>query len=198
MFNSSQNQSSVPRTAPLAWGLGLAAATLGLTPAIGSAQVETPQLLIAQGAMIQSTSAQRETLYLNNDRTYAYNLIAAERATIDGITIPAGATIVGRYEPAPGGLRYVATAVTYGNYSYPISATSGVLEDVKDPRDTSAGAIAGDAAIGAAGGTVIGEVFGEAGVGEILGGAAAGAVVGNVTADRVVVIESDRPIVLYD
>ncbi|BAU62955.1 hypothetical protein STA3757_03060 [Stanieria sp. NIES-3757] len=147
---------------------------------------------------IQATSAQKETIYLNNDRTYSYNLIAGERTVIDGVVIPAGATIVGKYVPAKGGLRYVAEAVTYGNYSYRINATSDILKDVKDPRDTSVGSIATDAGIGAAGGAVLGEVLGGgAGVGEIVGGAAAGAAVGNITADRVVVIKPDTPITLY-
>ena len=158
----------------------------------------SPRIGLAQNRSIAANSAQRETLYLNNDRTYSYNLIAERRGVIDKIVIPAGATIVGKYVPAKGGLRYIAEAVTYGQYSYRISASSGVIEDVKDPRDRSAGAIIEDAAIGAAGGTILGEVFGDAGVGEILGGAAAGVVVGNVTADRVVVIEPKATIVLYD
>jgi hypothetical protein len=116
---------------------------------------------------------------LNNDRVYSYNLIATERSIIDGITIPAGATIVGRYEPAPGGLRYVANAVVFGDRSYRISAVSETIEDVKDPRDTSAGAIAEDAAIGAAGGAIIGEIFGGIDVEEIIGGAVAGGYVRN-------------------
>lgn len=157
-----------------------------------------PTVATAQNPSIAAVSAQLETLYLNNNRTYSYNLIADERAVIDGIVIPKGATIVGKYVPAQGGLRYVAEAVTYDRYGYRISAISPILEDVKDPRDTSAGAIAEDAAIGAAGGMIIGEIFGDAGVGEILGGAAAGAVVGNVTADHVVVIDPKVPIVLYD
>lgn len=160
----------------------------GLSPSIG----------LAQNGSITATSAQLETLYLNNNRTYSYNLVADRRGVIDRIVIPAGATIVGKYIPAKGGLRYIAQAVTYGKYSYPISASSGVLKDVKDPRDTSAGAIIEDAAIGAAGGTVLGEIFGDADVEEILGGAAAGVVVGNVTADRVVVIDPKAPIILYD
>ncbi len=154
--------------------------------------------VLAQNRTITANSAQRETLYLNNDRTYSYNLIAQRRGVIDKIVIPAGATIVGKYVPAKGGLRYLAEAVTYGQYSYRISASSRVLKDVKDPRDRSVGAILEDAAIGAAGGTILGEVFGDADVVEILGGAAAGVVVGNVTADRVVVIEPTAPIVLYD
>lgn len=157
-----------------------------------------PLAALAQNRSIKANSAQLETLYLNNNRTYSYNLTAEERGVIDGIVIPVGATIVGKYVPAKGGLRYLAEAVTYGRYSYRINASSSVLEDVKDPRDISAGAIAEDAAIGAAGGTILGEIFGDADAGEIIGGAAAGVLVGNVTADRVVVIHPDTPIVLYD
>lgn len=73
-----------------------------------------------------------------------------------------------------------------------------MIKDVKDPRDTSAGAIAEDAGIGAAGGTILGEVFGDAGVAEIVGGAAAGVATGNLTADRVVVIEPNSAIALYE
>ena len=168
------------------------------TIAIVSASLLSPIVGLAQNKTLTAKSAQKETLYLNNDRTYSYNLVAQKRGVIDGIVIPVGATIVGKYVPAKGGLRYVAEAVTYSKYSYRISAISEILKDVKDPRDTSAGAIAEDAAIGAAGGTIVGEVFGDAGVGEIVGGAAAGVVVGNVTADRVVVIEPDAAIFLYD
>lgn len=160
---------------------------------------EAKPTVIAQNANLLATSAQQETLYLNNDRTYSYNLVASERGVIDDIVVPVGATIVGKYVPAEGGLRYVAEAVSYGRYSYSINASSGVIKDVKDPRDTSAGAIAGDAGIGAAGGAILGEVLGDdAGAAEIIGGAAAGAAVGNLTADRVVVIEPDSRIALYD
>ena len=160
---------------------------------------QTHQLLIAQSPNLLARSAQRETLYLNNDRTYSYNLIAKQRGVIDGIVVPVGATIVGKYVPAKGGLRYVAEAVTYDRYSYNISAYSGVIKDVKDPRDTSAGAIAGDAGIGAAGGAILGEIFGDgAGAAEIIGGAAAGAATGNLTADRVVVVAPNTAIALYD
>ncbi|WP_052055337.1 hypothetical protein [Myxosarcina sp. GI1] len=168
-----------------------------LTAPTGVAR-EAEQIKLAQNNTVVANSAQQETLYLNNDKTYSYNLVAAERTTIDGVTVPAGATIVGKYVPADGGLQYVAEAVTYDQYSYSINATSQVIEDVKDPRDRSAGSIAKDAGIGAAGGAILGEVLGdEANVGEIVGGAAAGAAVGNVTADRVVVIEPNTPITLY-
>ena len=159
---------------------------------------QKPQRLIAQNIALKAESAQEETLYLNNDRTYSYNLVAQERGVIDGIVVPAGSTIVGKYVPVEGGLRYVAEAVTYDDYSYSINAASGIIKDVKDPRDTSAGAIAGDAGVGAAGGAILGEVFGDAGAAEIIGGAAAGAATGNLTADRVVVVEPNRAIALYE
>ena len=158
----------------------------------------SPTVALAQSRSIEATSAQLETLYLNNNRSYSYNLIAEKRGVIDGIIIPAGATIVGKYVPAKGGLRYFAEAVVYDRYSYRISATSQVIQDVKDPRDNSIGAIVEDAAIGAAGGAILGEVFGDADAEEIVGGAVAGVIVGNVTADRVVVIEPNQLIILYD
>ena len=170
------------------WTIALIVGSSVLYPTVGLAQSRT----------IAANSAQQETLYLNNDRTYSYNLVAEERGVIDGVVIPAGATIVGKYVPAEGGLRYIAEAVTYDRYSYSISASSPILKDIKDSRDTSAGAIAEDAAIGAAGGTILGEIFGSAGAEEIIGGAAAGAAVGNLTADRVVEIDPTASIVLYD
>ncbi|MGL5804420.1 MAG: hypothetical protein ACRC2R_25255 [Xenococcaceae cyanobacterium] len=155
------------------------------------------QILISQNSSLAATSAQKETLYLNNDREYSYNLKTAKSARINGISIPAGATIVGRYEPAKGGLRYVANAVIFNGKTVNINAASEVLKDVKDPRDTSAAAIAEDAAIGAGASVILGEALGEADAEEIVGGAAAGGVVGNVTADRVVVIKPDVAINLY-
>lgn len=152
---------------------------------------------VAQSRTIEAKSSQQETIYLNNDRTYDYNLVATQPGTIGNVSVPVGATIVGRYVPTEGGLRYEARAVTYDQYSYTISAQSETIEDVKDPRDTSTGAVAEDAGIGAAGGAVLGEVLGDAGATEIIGGAAAGAATGNLTADRVVVVEPDESIILY-
>ena len=182
--------------------LGIATASLifiegAIAPGATSAQ-KADEISIAQASVLQAESAQSETLYLNNDRTYSYNLVAKEKGVIGDVTVPAGATIVGKYVPAEGGLQYVAEAVTYDDYSYTINASSSVIEDEKDPRDTSTGAVAEDAGIGAAGGAVLGEVLGDAGAAEVVGGAAAGAATGNLTADRVVVIEPDSEISLYE
>ncbi|MGJ3245108.1 MAG: hypothetical protein ACFE0I_03420 [Elainellaceae cyanobacterium] len=151
---------------------------------------------VAQASIIQTTSAQNGTLYLNNDRIYSYNLEVEDDTRINGIYVPAGAVIQGRYEPAEGGLRYVARSVIIGDRSYSIYATSRILEDEKDPRDISAGSIAEDAGIGAIGGAILGEITGDIDAGEVIGGAAAGAATGNITADRVVVVEPEEPIYL--
>ena len=182
--------------------LGIATASLifiegAIAPGATSAQ-KVDETSIAQASVLQAKSAQQETLYLNNDRTYSYNLVAKERGVIGGVTVPVGATIVGKYVPAEGGLQYVAEAVTYDDNSYTINASSSVIKDEKDPRDTSAGSVAEDAGIGAAGGAVLGEVLGDAGAAEVVGGAAAGAATGNLTAERVVVIEPDSEISLYE
>ena len=138
-----------------------------------------------------------ETLYFNPDTTYSLPLVVESAVTINGRNLPTGTVIQGRLEPVEGGLRYVATGIEAGGLTQPLAATSVVLEDIKDPRESSAGAIAGDAAIGAAGGAVIGAVIGD-GISllEILGGAATGVIVGNVTAQRVVIIEPNEPVIL--
>ncbi|MGP1373994.1 MAG: hypothetical protein ACTS3T_14280 [Almyronema sp.] len=167
------------------------------TAPVASAQPAT-ETLIAQTNTIETTSAQSETLYLNEDRSYAYDLEVERAVTIDGLYLPVGSLIQGSYQPAgDDGLRYIATAAIVEGQTYRLNATSDVIDDQKDPRDTSGGAIAEDAAIGAAGGAVLGEILGGIDLGEVLGGAAAGVAVGNLTADQVVVVEPDEPIVLY-
>ncbi|MGF1498628.1 MAG: hypothetical protein ACFB8W_17650 [Elainellaceae cyanobacterium] len=155
--------------------------------------------LVSQANAIRATSAQNQTLYLNDDRIYSYNMEVLTGTTVNGLSIPAGATLRGRYEPtAQGdGLRYVVYGVEISGQRYSLSAASPVLDDQTDPRDTSVGSVAEDVGIGAAAGAVLGEVTGEIDALEVLGGAAAGGVVGNVTADNVVVIEPNEPITLY-
>ena len=153
---------------------------------------------IAQGtSVLRTTLEQDDTLYLNRDKTYSYDLVLRSAGAIGGQRLPVGAVIRGQFEPAEGGLVYVANSVEVADRIYRVNATSELLRDRKDPRQTSTGAILTDAAIGAAGGYVIGEVLGDAGVWEVVGGAAAGVVVGNTTAPFVVVIKPEDQIVLY-
>lgn len=179
--------------------------TLFLLPLILSAaiapvfplQAAEPVLLAQASSTMQTASRNGETLYLNRDTTYDYSLRVTSSTNFGGLNIPSGAIVRGRFEPVSGGLRYVATRVEVGDRIISLQATSDTLHDVKDPRETSAGAILGDAGIGAAGGALLGGILGDGvSVGEVLGGAAAGAIVGNVTAQRIVVIEPNQTIIL--
>lgn len=176
----------------------LIGATIMFAPAASASFNEGALVAQASNRYITTTSAQQGTLYLNSDKRYSYNLEVARGGRFAGFNVPAGSIIRGQYVPAEGGLRYVANAVIINGRAYNINARSGVLETLKDPRDTRGGSVAEDAGIGAVGGIVLGEIFGDADIEEILGGAAAGAAVGNLTADQVVVIEPDQPINLYD
>ncbi|MBE9079645.1 hypothetical protein IQ241_20505 [Romeria aff. gracilis LEGE 07310] len=181
-----------PLAQMLAWTAGIAV-LIGTT----SVRAQSYPTLMAQSATIEASSAQEDTLYLNEDRNYSYNLEVERGITVNGLYLPAGTVIQGRYEPAgDDGLQYIADTAIVGNRAYNLQATSRVLDDQKDPRDTSIGSIGGDAAIGAAGGAALSEIFGDIDVIEVLGGAAAGVAVGNLMADRVVVVRPDDLILL--
>lgn len=155
-------------------------------------------IIVAQAAQPLDTSIRsEETLYLDRDAVQEYNLSLQSRTAVGNQFLPAGSIIRGQFEPVDGGLRYVANSVEVGDRIFDLNAVSETLTDQKDPRQTDTGDIIEDAAIGAAGGLIIGEVLGDVDFLEVLGGAAAGVVVGNVTAQRVVVIEPDQSILLY-
>lgn len=160
-------------------------------------QTTTSGQVAQESGSIQTTLDNPETLYLDKRESYAYDLVVRNTTTFGGRRLPVGAVIRGQFQPADGGLFYVAESVELADRIFPISAVSQLIRDRKDPRETSAGAILTDAAIGAAGGYVLGEVLGDADFLEVLGGAAAGVVIGNTTAPFVVVIKPDEPIVLF-
>ena len=157
----------------------------------------TGQGPLQSSTTVQAALAQDETLYLNKNSTYSYNLVVRNAATLGGQRLPVGAIVRGQFEPAEGGLVYKANSVELGDRIYQVNASSELLRDRKDPRQKTTGAIVTDAAIGAAGGYVLGEVLGDANVWEVVGGAAAGVLVGNTTAPSVVVIKPEDQIVLY-
>lgn len=164
---------------------------------VGQSAPQSDRRVAQSDTVVRTTLDQNDTLYLNKDRTYDYDLVVRNASAINGQRLPVGAIIRGRFEPAEGGLVYVADSVELGDRIVRINAVSELLRDRKDPRQTSTGAILTDAAIGAAGGYVLGEVLGDAGVIEVLGGAAAGVLVGNTTAPFAVVIRPEDEIVLY-
>ena len=159
-------------------------------------RVVAPAAIAQTAATLSATTIDGEPLYLSSDAVHEHRLQLTNGATVNGIAFPSGSTVRGRFEPVDGGLQFVADAIESGSQVYRLNATSALLHDQKDPRETSAGAIIGDAAIGAAGGLVLGEVFGDADFLEILGGAAAGVIVGNTTAPFVVVVEPNQTITL--
>ncbi|MEL6814337.1 MAG: hypothetical protein AAFP03_05925 [Cyanobacteria bacterium J06598_3] len=157
----------------------------------------TPAELSQNGAVLQTTLEQDETLYLNNKSTYDYDLVLRSASSIGSQRLPVGTIVRGQFEPFEGGLVYRASSVEVADRIYQVDASSELLHARKDPRQISTGAILTDAAIGAAGGYVLGEVLGDAGVVEVIGGAAAGVLVGNTTAPFVVVVNPEDAITLY-
>jgi hypothetical protein len=105
--------------------------------------------------------------------------------------VPAGAILEGQFQPVSGGTQFFSRSILINGQSYPFFAQSGVFTNQKDPRQTSGGAIAGDAVAGAAAGALLGGLLGNRVISteKVLGGALAGAVVGNVTAPEVAVIK---------
>ncbi|PZO19750.1 MAG: hypothetical protein DCF25_07780 [Leptolyngbya foveolarum] len=147
--------------------------------------------------VLRTTLEREETLYLNKDKTYDYDLVLRAASAIGNQRLPVGTVVRGRFEPAEGGLVYVANSVEIADRILPIRAASELLRDRKDPRQTSTGAILTDAAIGAAGGYLLGEVFGRPDLWKVAGGAAAGVLVGNTTAPAVVIVKPEDAIVLF-
>lgn len=182
--------------------IALSLLPLLLLPVLTAAPVQAgptqPALFTQSSPTLRTVSNEDKTLYLNRDAVREYTLRVDTATTFSGISLPAGALVRGQFEPVSGGLRYVAHSVEANGRIYSVRAASQTLHDVKDPRETSVGAVLTDAAIGAAGGAAIGGILGggRIHVGEVIGGAAAGAVLGNVTAQRVVVIEPEQAIVL--
>nr|WP_290226667.1 hypothetical protein [Trichocoleus desertorum] len=63
--------------------------------------------------------------------------------------------------PVSGGGQFMASRLWVNGRAYRFAAESPLLHDVKDPKQTSVGAIATDAAIGAVGAIGIGKVLGR-------------------------------------
>ncbi len=167
-----------------------------------SSQTNAPQNRVAQvfrstlslpvGQAIATKIDRKDTLYIAKGETVNAILLVAEDipATNGTILIPAGAAIEGQFIPAEGGSKFVAQKFTSRGATVKLQAESALINDMKDPRETGAGAILTDAGIGGAAGAVLGGVLrGNVQIIDILGGAAASVLVGNVTAPQVTVIE---------
>ena len=158
------------------------------------------QVLLRSGDTVVARYAgpERQIVRTGEPRSLTLNLSQPILNRAGQITIPANSLIEGELVPIEGGRQFVASHIIINGSAYSLAAESALLPDVKDPRRTSTGAIARDAALGAAGGIVAGRVLGQRRITavQVLGGAAAGAAIGNVTAPRTVVIEPEQDITL--
>ena len=156
------------------------------------AQVFRSTFNLPVGQAIATKINRQDTLYINKGETVKTSLLVAQDISANNgtVLIPAGAVIEGQFVPAEGGSKFVAQKFTSRGATVRLQAESALINDVKDPRETSAGAILTDAGIGGAAGAVLSGILrGNVQILDILGGAAAGAVIGNVTAPQVTVIE---------
>lgn len=180
--------------------VGITEVTLLSVKPVAAQELIIDEIPAPTGIPIRTRTMMSTPLSLNGDRTYDYHLQVSRGANLGNIYVPAGATIQGEFQPADGGLRYVAYSVSFGDRTYSINAASDVIE-AQQRSNNKDGKILSDAGIGAAGATALEGIFGHRlSFGGILGGAAAGAVVGAVTVPssrEVVVIPSQMQITLY-
>jgi len=163
-----------------------------LADSVKMAQVFRTDVNLPAGQTIIVRLDRQETLYIGTgERVYADLIVEEEVRSPNGlVVIPEGSIISGQFVPVSGGSRFVARSLTSRGATVRMSAESPLINDVKDPRETGVGAIAGDAAIGAGAGAVLGAIFGGGvSIEKVLGGAAASVIVGNVTAPQVTVID---------
>jgi hypothetical protein len=166
-------------------------------PSNSVSQVFRSTMSLPVGQAIATKINRQDTLYINKGEVVNASLvverdIAANNGTV---LIPAGAIIEGQFTPVEGGSKFVAQRLTSRGATINLKAESALINDVKDPRETNAGAILTDAGIGGAAGAVLGGVLrGNVQIIDILGGAAASVIVGNVTAPQVTVIEPNMVI----
>ena len=156
------------------------------------AQVFRSTFNLPVGQAIATKINRQDTLYINKGETVKTSLLVAQDISANNgtVLIPAGAVIEGQFVPAEGGSKFVAQKFTSRGATVRLQAESALINDIKDPRETNAGAILTDAGIGGAAGAVLSGILrGNIQILDILGGAAAGAVIGNVTAPQVTVIE---------
>ncbi|MBD2188980.1 hypothetical protein [Pseudanabaena mucicola] len=156
------------------------------------AQVFRSTVSLPVGQEIATKINRQETLYIAKGETVSANLVVAKDVVANNgtVLIPSGAVIEGQFVPAEGGSKFVAQKFTSRGATVTLQAESALINDVKDPRETNAGAILVDSGLGGAAGAVLGGVLrGNVQIIDILGGAAAGAIIGNVTAPQVTVIE---------
>ena len=167
---------------------------------VSGCQLNIDRSLLRRGdrVTVRYVGEERQVLRKGDRRKLRFNLVAPVRNRAGQVVVPQSSVVEGEMVPVAGGGKFVAERLLVNGRAYRFAAESPLLHDVKDPKQTSVGAIATDAAIGVAGAIGIGKVLGQRRIstGQILGGAAAGAAIGNITAPRAVVISQGQEMTL--
>jgi hypothetical protein len=168
-------------------------ATMGVLPGIGMGAIAAEPVSEAQvksTSIISANVGLTDLVYIATGETLAYPLTVNNAVNVNGLLLPPGTVIPGEFRPVSGGVQYFASNVLIGGNPYPLSITSDLLNDFKDPRETTFGSILGDSLIGAAAGAALGPIG-------AIGGAVIGAIIGNVTAPQVVELVPNQTVRLY-
>ncbi len=156
--------------------------------------------VVQAGAELITKIQGQETLFIAPNERRGYSLILDRPVRDQGgnVLLPTGSEILGSFVPARGGTRFEAQGVRLQGRIYSLNASSEVIRDTKDPRESALGSVAGDAFLGGAAGAIVAGVTGDRVIAteEVLGGVLLGALAGNVTAPSVVVIDAETPLEL--
>ncbi len=177
---------------PLVLGLSAVSLTaLPLPSVMAQQQFELGASQLQQGTVLPVTGrSSEEPAYFAPDGVHSYTVVVSQNIfDLNGqLVLPSGSLVYGQLQPTAGGLEFVSNSLEVNGRTFPLQATSGLINDEKDPREYRGENIAGDAAIGATAGAVLGVLTGGLSTLGVMGGAAAGIGVGNVTAPQVVVL----------
>lgn len=181
--------------------LSLALVLCGGMPVLGFESSATAQQFnlgtvhLYEGSVIPATApAAGQPLYFDPNGTHALTLTVPQDIYNTGgwKVIPTGSQIQGTLRPAQGGAVFTAETLVIQGRSIPIQASTGVINDEKDPRQYSTESTVEDAVIGSVAGVILGGLTGGVTAAGVLGGAAAGIGVGNVTAPPAVVLRPNQ------
>jgi len=170
------------------------AGILSLVP-VAAQQFDLGTIQLQAGSTIPAAApASGEPLYFDPNGTHAVTLTVPRDIYNTGgwKVIPAGSQIQGTLRPAQGGAIFTAETLLLNGRRIPIQASTGLINDEKDPRQYSSETTIEDAVIGGAAGALLGGLTGGISAGGVLGGAAAGVGVGNVTAPQTVVLRPNQ------
>jgi hypothetical protein len=152
------------------------------------------------GQQIVTKLESKDTLYIGTGDKAKARLRVQQNITSNNgtVLIPAGAFIDGEFVPVQGGSKFVARSLTSSGATVRLVGETALINDTKDPRESSFGAIAIDSAIGAGAAAILSGVIGDRVISteKVLAGAVLGGVIGNVTAPQVTVVEPNNSLTL--